>query len=120
MRKRIAMRWRREALRRGAILSNEKMVFSKKELRENNLKRKHNGFSFCAEYNGWNWMICADDMLAAYKMFIEEIDYEHNWMEQAVDKFNNTPCGYPMTKEQLESAMLLHEESRQKCDTMDV
>lgn len=74
MRKKIAMRWRREALRCGAILSNEKMVFSKKELRENNLKRKQNGFSFCAEYKGWKWLICADDMLAAYKLFVEEMD----------------------------------------------
>lgn len=120
MRKKIAMRWRREALRRGAILSDEKMVFSKKELRENNLKRKHNGFSFCAEYNGWNWMICADDMLAAYKMFIEEIDCEHDWMGRAIDKFNSIPLENLVTKDQLESAMLLHEESRQKFDDMDV
>lgn len=78
MRKKIAMRWRREALRRGAVLREEKMVFSKKGLRENNLKRKHNGFSFCAEYKGWKWRICADDMLAAYKLFVEEMDYEYD------------------------------------------
>ena len=76
MRKKIAMRWRREALRRGAILSEEKMVFSKKELREKNLNRKQNGFRFCAEYKGWKWRICADDMLAAYKLFIDVMDDE--------------------------------------------
>ena len=76
MRKKIAIRWRREALRRGAILSDEKMVFSKKEMRENNTKRKSNGFSFCAEYKGWRWVVCSDDMLTAYKTFVNAMDDE--------------------------------------------
>lgn len=74
MRKKIAMRWRREALRRGAILSDERMVFSKKELRENGFRRKHNGFGFKAEYKGWKWMVCSDDILDAYRLFVLEMD----------------------------------------------
>ena len=74
MRKKIAMRWRREALRRGAVLRDEKMIFSKSEIAEYGYRRKDNGFGFIAEYNGWTFMICEKDMLAAYKLFIECMD----------------------------------------------
>lgn len=76
MKKKIAMRWRRQALRKGAIIKNEGLVFSKQELLENNLKKKHNGFRFDAEYKGWNWMICAKDRLSAYKLFVLDMDNE--------------------------------------------
>ena len=76
MKKKIAMRWRRKALRKGAIFSNEHLVFSKAELRDNNLKNKHNGFGFTAEYNGWKWCICDEDMLSAYKFFALMMDDE--------------------------------------------
>lgn len=76
MRNKIAMRWRRKILRRGAVLKNEKPSFSKKELRENGLRKKHNGFRFDADYNGWKWTICDKDKLAAYKFFIEVMDDE--------------------------------------------
>lgn len=45
MRKKIAMRWRREALRRGAVITSEKWVFDKKELRERGLQKSDNGYA---------------------------------------------------------------------------
>lgn len=76
MRKKIAMRIRRDLLRKGVIISNEKPVFSKQELRENGLSKKDRGFGFVAEYRGWKWVICADDRLAAYRLFIEVMNDE--------------------------------------------
>ena len=79
MRKKIANRWRREALRRGAIIRNEGNVFSKKELREQGLDKSDNTFKFDAEYNGFTWMIAADDALDAYRMFVDMMDYEDEY-----------------------------------------
>ena len=110
MRKKIAMRWRREALRRGAIITNEKPVFTKKELREYGLRKKDNGFSFDGFYKGYHWMVCADDMLTAYKMFVEEMDYEFARMQHAIDKLNSIPEVYTLTKEEY-SALLMKEKS---------
>lgn len=73
------MRWRREALRRGATLWNEGNIFTKKELREQGLRRSDNGFSFRAEYKGSAWMIAADDILEAYKLFVDVMDYEDEY-----------------------------------------
>lgn len=70
------MRWRREALRRGATFRNEGNVFSRKELRENGLDKSDNCFSFNAEYKGFTWQVAADDALEAYRMFVDIMDYE--------------------------------------------
>lgn len=70
MRKKIAMRWRRQALRRGAVITSEKWVFSKQELRERGLQKSDNGYAVKAKYNGFVYNVADDDMLKAYKLLI--------------------------------------------------
>ena len=116
MRKKIAMRWRREALRRGAIITNEKPVFTKKELREYGLRKKDNGFKFDVFYKGYHWMICADDMLTAYKMFFEEMDYEPERIKRAIEMLNSIPEVYLIKKEELEAVLPYKSNDDYPCD----
>lgn len=76
MRKRIAMRWRREVLRRGGVIVSEGMVFSKKQLRENGYTRRDNGYQIKMKYKRNSYSIADDDMLKAYKLAIWCMDVE--------------------------------------------
>lgn len=70
MRKKIAMRWRREALRRGAVITSEKWVFNKQELREKGLQKNDNGYAVKVKYKSFVYNVADDDMLKAYKLLI--------------------------------------------------
>lgn len=100
MRKKIAMRWRREALRRGAVITDEKPVFNKQELKENGLRKKDAGFSFKAEYKGYKWMIAGDDALAAYKLFVQAMDNaeEMHWIDRGYE-VECPACGFTCNDE---------------------
>ena len=76
MRKKIAMRWRRECLRRGAEILEEKPVFSKVELFEENLKQRDNAYKVKARYRGNIYDVADDDMLKAYKLLVWCMDIE--------------------------------------------
>ena len=68
MRKKIAMRWRRACLRRGAKILDEKLVFSKVELFEENLKQRDNAYKIKAKYKDNTYNVADDDVLKAYKL----------------------------------------------------
>lgn len=68
MRKKHAMRWRKFALRRGAEIITEGLVFSKQELRENNLKKKDNAYQVKVRYKHNVYNVADDDMLKTYKL----------------------------------------------------
>lgn len=68
MRKKFAMRWRRLALRMGAEILSEKMVFSKQELNSHGFLRKDNGYCIQARYKGHTYCVADDDILSAYKL----------------------------------------------------
>lgn len=68
MRKKFAMRWRRQAIRRGAEIQSEGMVFSKEELRENGLTKSDNAFQIKAKYKRNVYSVADTDMLKAYKL----------------------------------------------------
>lgn len=74
MRKKIAKRWRRDALRRGAIIINEKSVFNRQELKENGLRKKDAGFGIKAEYKGRKWLIAGTNALSAYRTLVQAMD----------------------------------------------
>lgn len=74
MRAKIAMRLRRDALRRGAVVQREGMIFSKTELVEQGFRRKHNGYGVKAKYRGWSIRACGDDILEAYHNLIWVMD----------------------------------------------
>lgn len=78
MRKKIAMRWRRACLRRGAEILEEKPVFSKVELFEENLKQRDNAYNVRAMYKGRTYNVADDDMLKAYKLL--------SWCMDVVDE----------------------------------
>ena len=94
------MHWRREALRRGAVITDEKPVFNKQELKENGLRKKDAGFSFKAEYKGYKWMIAGDDALAAYKLFVQAIDdaEEMHWIDRGYE-VECPVCGFTCNDE---------------------
>lgn len=76
MRKKIAMRWRRACLRRGAEILEEKLVFSKVELIEEKLKQRDNAYRVKARYKGNTYDVADDDMLKAYKLLSWCMDVE--------------------------------------------
>lgn len=76
MRKKIAMRWRRACLRRGAEILEEKLVFSKAELFEENLKKRDNAYKIRAKYKRNTYDVADDDMLKAYKLLSWCMDVE--------------------------------------------
>ena len=84
MRKKIARRWRREALRRGVIITSEKMVFSRKEMREHGYVRRDNSYAIEATFNGLKYSVADDDMLSAYKLLIWCIETTGQDAEQGV------------------------------------
>lgn len=71
MRKKFAMRKRRELLRRGAKIIHESFIS------EPGWRRENCGYSVEFQYEGWICVCSADDMLEAYKdalWMIEEVD----------------------------------------------
>lgn len=84
MRKKIAMRWRREALRRGVVITSEKMVFSQKEMYEHGYVRRDNAYAIEATFNGLKFSVADDDMLSAYKLLIWCIETTGQDVEQGV------------------------------------
>ncbi len=79
MRKKIAMRWRRKALRMGAIIHSEKPCMSKKELRKEGLTATEAGFGIEMEYKGQKYTIAANTMLDAYKLMVWVIEDQDEW-----------------------------------------
>ena len=78
MRKKFAMRWRRETLRRGATIISEGAVFSKQELHEEGLEKRDNAYRVQARYKHNTYDVADDDMLKAYKLL--------NWCMDVEDK----------------------------------
>ena len=76
MRRKIAMRWRRQVLRRGAEILSEGMVFSKHELRENGYVRKDNGYQVKARYKRNTYSVADDYILKCYKLLSWCMDVE--------------------------------------------
>lgn len=76
MRNKIAMRWRREVLRRGAEILSEGMVFSKRELHERGYVRRDNGYRVKVKYKRNIYSVADDDMLKCYKLLSWCMDVE--------------------------------------------
>lgn len=70
MRRKIAKRWRKRALRMGAVILKEGFVFSKKELRMQGLKPSDNGFAIEMIFNGCKYSIADNTELDAYKLMV--------------------------------------------------
>ena len=85
MRKKIAMRWRRQVLRRGAVILDEGLVFSKRELFEEGLQKRDNAYKVCAKYKRNTYDVADDDMLKAYKLL--------SWCMDVEDEEENDPEG---------------------------
>lgn len=76
MRRKIAKRWRKKALRMGAVILKEGFVFSKKELRMHGLKPSDNGFAIEMIFNGYKYSIADDTELDAYKLMVWVLEDE--------------------------------------------
>lgn len=76
MRKKIAMRWRRQVLRRGAVILEERPVFTKRELLEEGLQKRDNAYKVRAKYKRNTYDVADDDMLKAYKLLSWCMDVE--------------------------------------------
>ena len=76
MRKKIAMRWRKACLRRGAEILEERPVFSKADLLKENIKKRENAFKIAARYKSNVYDVADDDMLKAYKLLSWCMDVE--------------------------------------------
>lgn len=61
MRKKIAMRWRRQVLRRGAVILEERPVFTKRELFEEGLQKRDNAYKVRAKYKHNTYDVADDD-----------------------------------------------------------
>lgn len=68
MRKKFAMRLRRKLMRRGVKINSEGLVFSKKELRKDNLSGHDNAYQISVSYKRHHISIADDDILKAYKL----------------------------------------------------
>lgn len=73
MRRKIAKRKRREALRRGASISYEQFR------RETGWRRKDCGYVVEFLYNGHRCLCLDDDILGAYQGVLEAIDMFDEW-----------------------------------------
>lgn len=76
MRKKFAMRWRRQALRRGAEILSEGLVFSRQELHEEGLTKRDNAYRIKVKYKRNTYDVADDDMLKAYKLLSWCMDVE--------------------------------------------
>lgn len=85
MRKKIAMRWRRSCLSRGAEIIEEKPVFSKRELFKEGLEKRDNAYGIRARYKDNIYSVADDDMLKAYKLL--------SWCMDTADEEDDDPDG---------------------------
>lgn len=76
MRKKFAMRWRKQVLRRGAEIQSEGLVFSKKQPREEGLTKSDNAYQVKAKYKRNTYSVADDDMLKCYKLLSWCMDVE--------------------------------------------
>ena len=77
MRRKIAKRWRKEALRRGFVIIKEGIVIKPGERKALGLPRNHQGYKMVARFNGWTYCVADPyDALGAYKLLLECLDME--------------------------------------------
>lgn len=74
MRKKIAMKLRKDALRRGADLSGERYILSKRELRRRGLKPGDNGYCLVLRYKGEVIHVADNTMLWCYRIVLDAMD----------------------------------------------
>lgn len=74
MRAKIAKKLRRDALRKGAVIIQEGMTFTKQEMRKYNYTRKDNGYVVSVVYKNWKIHSCGHDMLDAYHSLLWMMD----------------------------------------------
>ena len=74
MRKKIARKLRKDALRRGAVLLNEKPCMSLKELRANGLTKSDAGFGLIVDYNGERIHCAFNSELECYRILLDILD----------------------------------------------
>lgn len=77
MRKRIAKRLRKYALRNGAVILKEGYCLSRAELNRLGLGKRERGYFVDAEFGGNKYCIAWDDPLACYRILVEELNYEN-------------------------------------------
>ena len=75
MRRKIAKRLRREVLRMGAVIKEERWAEPK------NVPRKENGYALRVVYRGWKIFSAGDDELESYRMVLDVMkhDCEEEW-----------------------------------------
>ena len=77
MRRKIAKRWRKEILRRGAVIVREGIVFSPGERKAMGIPKGQQGYAVVVRFNGWTYHVAdSHDALGAYKLFMECLDME--------------------------------------------
>lgn len=74
MRKKIAKKLRKDALRRGAVLSNEKPCMTLKELRANGLTKSDAGFGLVVDYKGERIYCALNSELECYRILLDILD----------------------------------------------
>ena len=84
MRKKIAMRWRRKAIHKGAVIHYEGPARTKAQLLRLGLPQSKRGFYIRMEYGGEVYRLHANSMLDAYKLAVWVIDNTSEWNEYAV------------------------------------
>lgn len=77
MRKKIAMRWRRQALRQGAIIKEEGAILNRSDRFLCNIRKKDIGFGITAIHEGWTYHVASNDALNAYRLFVHAINSEN-------------------------------------------
>lgn len=74
MRKKIARKLRKDALRRGAVLLDEKPCMSLKELRANGLTKSDAGFGLIVDYKGERIHCAFNSELECYRILLDVLD----------------------------------------------
>lgn len=73
MRRKIAKKLRKQAIRMGVTFRCERWMFSNKEIKLYKLDRKQNGYELDAFYNNYRICVCGEDELRTYRDLIYEI-----------------------------------------------
>lgn len=71
MRKRFAKRWRKTALRMGAVIETKGAVIEYAEGKLYGLSKRECGFGLIAEYKGFRYHICGSDELETYRLLVQ-------------------------------------------------
>lgn len=74
MRKKIARKLRKDALRRGAVLSDERPCMTLKELRANGLTKSDAGFGLVVDYRGERIHCAFNSELECYRVLMDILD----------------------------------------------